>query len=62
MPGRSASAAGLPFSLALAPIRPRPTAAPISLLPQQLGYTKRLNAAGPLISCVIEAMARQVPT
>ncbi|AKG46840.1 transposase [Streptomyces xiamenensis] len=31
-------------------------------LPQQSGYTKRLNAAGPLISQVIEALARQVPT
>lgn len=31
-------------------------------LPQQSGYTKRLNAAGPLISSVIQALARQVPT
>ena len=31
-------------------------------LPQQSGYTKRLNAAGPLISHVIETLARQVPT
>ncbi|MGH3434426.1 MAG: IS982 family transposase [Thermocrispum sp.] len=31
-------------------------------LPQQSGYTKRLNAAGPLISQVIQALARQVPT
>jgi hypothetical protein len=31
-------------------------------LPQQSAYNKRLNAAGPLISHVIEALARQVPT
>jgi hypothetical protein len=31
-------------------------------LPQQSAYNKRLNAAGPLISRVIEALARQVPT
>lgn len=31
-------------------------------LPQQSAYNKRLNAAGPLISQVIEALARQVPT
>lgn len=31
-------------------------------LPQQSGYTKRLNAARPPICCVIEALARQVPT
>ena len=31
-------------------------------LPQRTGHTERLNAAGPLISCVIEALARQVPT
>jgi Transposase DDE domain len=31
-------------------------------LPQQSGYTKRLNAAGPLICQVIEALAQQVPT
>ncbi|MEZ3182588.1 IS982 family transposase [Streptomyces pimonensis] len=31
-------------------------------LPQQSAYDKRLNAAGPLISHVIEALARQVPT
>ncbi|GAB2952953.1 IS982 family transposase [Streptomyces sp. NPDC059171] len=31
-------------------------------LPQQSAYNKRLNAAGPLISAVIEALARQVPT
>lgn len=31
-------------------------------LPQQSGHTKRLNAAGPLISYVIEALARQVPS
>jgi hypothetical protein len=30
-------------------------------LPQQSGYTKRLNAAGPLISQVLQAVARQVP-
>ena len=28
----------------------------------QSAYNKRLNAAGPLISHVIEALARQVPT
>lgn len=31
-------------------------------LPQQSAYNKRLNAAGPLISHVVEALARQVPT
>ncbi|OAH09858.1 transposase DDE domain protein [Streptomyces jeddahensis] len=31
-------------------------------LPQQSAYNKRLNAAGPLISHVIEMLARQVPT
>lgn len=31
-------------------------------LPQQSAYNKRLNAAGPLISQVIEALASQVPT
>ncbi|MFE7565419.1 IS982 family transposase [Streptomyces sp. NPDC057539] len=31
-------------------------------LPQQSAYNKRLNAAGPLISLVLEALARQVPT
>ncbi|MGY0059849.1 IS982 family transposase [Streptomyces sp. LZ34] len=31
-------------------------------LPQQSAYNKRLNAAGPLISTVIEALARQVPS
>ncbi|MEU9503124.1 IS982 family transposase [Streptomyces sp. NPDC048196] len=31
-------------------------------LPQQSAYNKRLNAAGPLISQVIAALARQVPT
>ncbi|MFH8619981.1 IS982 family transposase [Streptomyces sp. NPDC017979] len=31
-------------------------------LPQQSAYNKRLNTAGPLISHVIEALARQVPT
>lgn len=31
-------------------------------LPQQSAYNKRLNSAGPLISDVIEALARQVPT
>ncbi|MFJ3595381.1 IS982 family transposase [Streptomyces sp. NPDC090126] len=31
-------------------------------LPQQSACNKRLNAAGPLISAVIEALARQVPT
>jgi hypothetical protein len=31
-------------------------------LPQQSAYNKRLNAAGPLISQVIEALAQQVPT
>ena len=31
-------------------------------LPQQSAYNKRLNAAGPLISHVIEALARQIPT
>lgn len=31
-------------------------------LPGQSGYNKRLNAAGPLISRVIAALARQVPT
>jgi hypothetical protein len=31
-------------------------------LPQQSAYNKRLNAAGTLISPVIEALARQVPT
>ncbi|MFD6113118.1 IS982 family transposase [Streptomyces yangpuensis] len=31
-------------------------------LPQQSAYNKRLNAAGPLISRAIEALARQVPT
>ncbi|BCK72824.1 transposase [Streptomyces libani subsp. rufus] len=31
-------------------------------LPQQSAYNKRLNAAGPLISHVIEELARQVPT
>jgi hypothetical protein len=31
-------------------------------LPQQSAYSKRLNAAGPLISRAIEALARQVPT
>jgi transposase len=31
-------------------------------LPQQSGYTKRLNAAGPLICQVIKALAQQVPT
>lgn len=31
-------------------------------LPQQSGCTKRLNTAGPLVSRVIEAPARQVPT
>ncbi|MDT9683918.1 IS982 family transposase [Streptomyces sp. TRM76323] len=31
-------------------------------LPQQSAYNKRLNAAGPLISQVIEALARQAPT
>lgn len=31
-------------------------------LPQQSGYTKRLNAAGPLIREVIGSLARQVPT
>lgn len=31
-------------------------------LSQQSAYNKRLNAAGPLISHVIEALARQVPT
>lgn len=31
-------------------------------LPQQAAYNKRLNAAGPLISKVIEALARQVST
>jgi hypothetical protein len=31
-------------------------------LPQQSGYTKRLNAAGPLIAQAIEALAKQVPT
>ncbi|MFJ6741269.1 IS982 family transposase, partial [Streptomyces sp. NPDC091279] len=31
-------------------------------LPQQSAYNKRLNTAGPLISQVTEALARQVPT
>ncbi|WP_458087468.1 IS982 family transposase [Streptomyces malaysiensis] len=31
-------------------------------LPQQSAYNKRLNASGPLISHVIEALAQQVPT
>ncbi len=31
-------------------------------LPEQSAYNKRLNAVGPLISRVIEALARQVPT
>lgn len=31
-------------------------------LPQQSAYNKRLNAAGPLISHVIEMLARQAPT
>lgn len=31
-------------------------------LPQHSAYNKRLNAAGPLISQVIQALARQVPT
>ncbi|MFB6607554.1 IS982 family transposase [Streptomyces noursei] len=31
-------------------------------LPQQSAYNKRLNAAGPLISAVIQALAKQVPT
>ncbi|MFJ8329983.1 IS982 family transposase [Streptomyces sp. NPDC094437] len=34
----------------------------IPYLPQQSAYNKRLNAAGPLIPQVTEALARQVPT
>lgn len=34
----------------------------IRYLPQQSAYNKRLNASGPLISHVLEALAQQVPT
>ncbi|SCF94779.1 Transposase DDE domain-containing protein [Streptomyces sp. MnatMP-M17] len=62
VPGGRPRPAGLSLCPALDPLLARPAGTPLPHLPQQSSCNKRLNTAGPLISHVIEALARQVPT